>query len=288
MPFANFIGKFFLREISNQSLTTGFALLGIVFFMVLFPSLGFTQEASCNVQGDIPFVATNNTDIRVCVRCDGPWDRVSSIFGEVIKPDGKDCQFYAADQGLFPPFGKWLCVVGTEKQPSLLPCADGSTFASKQLCIKSFEKIGIVIKNDGNGKRVMEVTGGNAFDSFGRCSTKAISVLGDRPQQSKRDKDSFSFEGTEGDEVTITADFFLENGHTGDVVTLILKGNSLNEEVTGSLPQDITSTLPVSGKYTVIVEQPRGAGDERFRGSYSLTPESPNEDLVLEPENDVE
>lgn len=84
------------------------------------------------------------------------------------------------------------------------------------------------------------------------------SFLGDRPQQSRPDRDTFSFRDTEGDEVTLTLEEDGSVGHTGEQANFRFRGPigsaSLDELRTGELPLEITATIPESREYEIVVD----------------------------------
>ena len=104
------------------------------------------------------------------------------------------------------------------------------------------------------------------------------STLGDDPKPSLLDQDIYSFEGQEGEKVSV----LLEksgDGNNGNRATLILKkkfpGRRFFKIDRSALPNKIEAVLPASGEYRIIVaEQPRRARGKRYRGDYCLTLES--------------
>ena len=117
---------------------------------------------------------------------------------------------------------------------------------------------------------------------FGVNKATICSTLGDDPKPSLLDQDIFKFEGTVSEEVTIRLEIDPSESHTGERATLILKdkikGVRFFRKDRRALPNEITATLPATGKYLIIVaEQPKFARDKRFRGDYCLTLESSGE-----------
>ena len=92
----------------------------------------------------------------------------------------------------------------------------------------------------------------------------------------------YSFYGYENEQVTIRLEADPNGWHRGRRATLILKdkikGYRLFETNRGSLPNEISATLPADGKYTVyVVKQPwfwfwwRHKRHKRFEGDYILS-----------------
>jgi hypothetical protein len=87
--------------------------------------------------------------------------------------------------------------------------------------------------------------------------------------------DEFKFHGTVGELVSVRLDRDPRGSHQGQRATLILEGHGLYFVSRGPLMNDITVTLPKSGRYTVIVaEQADFEEGSRFRGDYCVTLES--------------
>jgi streptogramin lyase len=109
--------------------------------------------------------------------------------------------------------------------------------------------------------------------------TKVCSFLGDDPKPSLLDQDIFTFNGTQGEGVTVRLEADPSGSHTGERATLVLKDRMRRVWLVridrSALPNEIAVTLPASGTYDIIVgEQPKFALGRRFRGNYCLTLES--------------
>lgn len=75
--------------------------------------------------------------------------------------------------------------------------------------------------------------------------------------------------------MTATLDRWEEGSHEGSRATLILEGHGLYFVSRGPLFNDITATLPVTGRYKIqVVEQLGTAEGSPFRGDYCITLES--------------
>lgn len=118
-------------------------------------------------------------------------------------------------------------------------------------------------------------------------------ILGNDPKPSILDQDIFVFEGNANEEVTIRLEES-EGDNTGERATLILKDRIRRvwffDIDRSALPNEITATLPATGKYVIVVtEQPMFISHNRFRGNYCLTLEaSPETAQTLEPTHWVE
>ncbi len=95
------------------------------------------------------------------------------------------------------------------------------------------------------------------------------------------DWDFFTFDGEEGDEVTVTLKTDESGSHTGDRATLILRDKIYTTYLfkmnRGALSNRVSATLPASGKYKVLVkEQSKYARGKKFKGDYCLELDSSN------------
>lgn len=89
------------------------------------------------------------------------------------------------------------------------------------------------------------------------------------------DQDKFAFDGLQGELVTATLNGNANGSHEGSRATLMLEGNGLYFVSQGPLFNDITTTLPESGRYRIYVAEQMGiAQGSPFRGDYCLTLES--------------
>ncbi|MGD9652153.1 MAG: hypothetical protein AB7V12_07285, partial [Candidatus Dadabacteria bacterium] len=114
--------------------------------------------------------------------------------------------------------------------------------------------------------------------------------LGDDNTRPRRDRDTWSFQGTEGENVVITLEKVPESGHAGKDATLILQnGGSTIETITDELPFEIAATLPSTGEYKLLVSQNDIPEDVRFRGRYYLSVKSSLGTVQdIKPSEDVE
>ena len=89
------------------------------------------------------------------------------------------------------------------------------------------------------------------------------------------DSDDFKFHGTAGELVSVRLDRDPRGPNRGKRATLILEGHGLFFVSRSELMNDLTFTLPKSGRYKVIVlEQADFEEGSRFRGDYCVTLES--------------
>ncbi|HEX9665547.1 MAG TPA: PPC domain-containing protein [Thermodesulfobacteriota bacterium] len=104
--------------------------------------------------------------------------------------------------------------------------------------------------------------------------------------------DTFSFDATEGDEITLRHVENPSTGHLGSQATLILRnaesGSPLNEEITEDVPIEMNLTIPATGKYEIIVEQHDIPPEVWFRGDYFLKLESSGDTEEILPGEHVE
>ena len=124
--------------------------------------------------------------------------------------------------------------------------------------------------------------------------SQICSTLGDNPHKLIRDRDIFKFSGEEGEEVVVRLEADYDGFSEGERATLILKDRIrrvwLFKIDRSALPNTITSTLPATGQYRVVVaEQSRFAHGEKFIGDYCLSLESSQDAWqTLEPTRWVE
>lgn len=232
----------------------------------------------------------NTTEVNlksIGIICKGPFFRTSGCVPILPPGPGRFNSFYHAEINIFPPWGPWRCTVHPD------PICFASSTGSVNFCVgqSDFDKKGsvdITIK-EGNEQH-FRVTS-NYSDKCDSASTNAF--LGDRPQQFKPDKDTFSFSATEGDEITLTLGEDGSVGHIGEQANFRLRGPvgsaSLDEFGTGELPLEITATIPESGEYEIVIDQKNIPDDLRFRGGYKITLDTSLGDVdEIVPSQDVE
>jgi hypothetical protein len=243
------------------------------------------QDNSCNATGDIPFTLFGSQCPYArdfCIRCGGPWGRTTDIIH--IPTDANcssGCQFYAADLTVFSPLGKWSCHVFSPPTaptiPVRSPCAGddliprtSTTFCQGDQPFGDYGVRLVVTVGGGDSGWGLSATGNSV--SPPPCSSSVSSFLGDHPDPSGAtpDLDTFLFQGAAGDQVTVRLEADPRAGHNGGIASLggreVRSGLSL--VTVGTLPLELSATLPTTGQYAVEVEQPDVPN--RFRGSYIL------------------
>jgi hypothetical protein len=208
-----------------------------------------------------------------------------------IKFGDLNCEFYAADKGLFDPLGKWTCniwLAGGHNQQGLCEIAS-DIIDSKDFCLGNSGSdlfVDIHIVPDGAGtSAILDIN-----QPSPPCTHSVSSFLGDnfKQENSKPDNDTFNFVGMSGDEVKLRLESDPQAGNNGGSAGLNIQGSSLNESKSGVPPLEINVTLPADGEYSISVHQPKTPGG-RFRGSYILRVESSTGGIdLIEPSNDVE
>ena len=100
--------------------------------------------------------------------------------------------------------------------------------------------------------------------------------------------DTFLLDVQQEDEITVTVEADGESGNNGGNVGLRIRGNSIDQEVEGVLPLEISVMLPMADTYLIEIKQPKKPKDKRFRGNYILSVESAVGIESIKPTNDVE
>ena len=250
--------------------------LGII---TIFPLKAFSG-------GFIPFYVTNNGDRGLCIQCSGPWDRFEC--SPNIQPGQQHVFFSQAQINKFSPFGKWHCLSGpTESPDPTQECGLTSGTSEVKFCIPHDISV--------NNEVDLTMTDNSLTANFPEKCPKLTTFahLGDDPKPAAPDRDTFSFEGSGGDEVTLRLEEDTEAGHIGEQAALILRdaigGVSFEEVRLGALPLEIITTLPATGKYSIVVEQHNISQVVRFRGDYILSLESSSDTIeLIEPTDNVE
>jgi hypothetical protein len=233
------------------------------------------------------YINVNEVNLPIGIVCQGPFFRTSDC--TVIQKNlGRFNQFYAAEINFFSPFGPWSCAFFTD--PFCIGKAGSGNFCLVQR--GSDQSVLITLKE------TIDPFSGDPHFTFSSnfpktCNSSSTNAfLGDRPQQLKPDKDTFSFSDTEGDEVTLRLEEDGSVGHIGKEATFRLRGpagTSLDEVKTGELPLEITATIPKSGDYEIVVDQKGITDNTRYRGGYVITLDSSQSDVnEIDPSQDVE
>jgi hypothetical protein len=257
---------------------------------ILFAIISLPLKAhsiDCNVSGgSVRFSVIKGcpTCELACIYCAGPWARVSPWVDIDDLEHNKSCTFYAAkDSGAFPMWGRWTCFI-YEKAHGFCTTVLAEELTMKDFCVENSDSE-VTLKIEGEDANFIDVDKPSP-----PCVPSVLSFLGDNPKQekSKPDSDEFLFDGSGGDQVTLTLETDSQLGNNGGEASLGISANSLNESTTGAPPLEINVTLPEDGQYSIIVEQPKKSAD-RFRGSYILTI-TPGIGTIglIEPTNNVE
>jgi len=243
-------------------------------FIVAFPYKAYSHK-------HIPFYVTYPKEkgaIQLEFNCVGPWLRTSGNL--LVDPGADHVKFYSAEVTIFSPFGKWSCTT----------CIPNP---GAPICQRVAKVDFHLYKDDDEVSLTMTKDSLSVHKSDDTDTLSAHATLGDDNNKPKRDRDTFSFQGTEGDSVLVTLEEDPESGHIGEEATLILRdganGSFIREIITGALPIEIMATLPVSGEYELVVEQHGIPIDLRYRGNYFLSIESASGEIQeIRPSEDVE
>ena len=235
---------------------------------------------------EIPFRVKTDLKDPLWISCKGPFFRNSGcVHIDTPQPDFE--LFYSAEINSFSPYGEWRCDVYA--LPICVGVAGRKVFNIYRHPVPDTRVDLTIVPCDTcfNDKYAIKVNTDHTC-----CGVSANAFLGDRPQHSKPDKDTFSFSDTEGDEVTLKLEEDGSVGHIGQEATLRLRGpagTSINEVKTGELPLEITATIPNSGDYEIIVDQKSIPDNTRYRGGYIITLDSSLNDVnEIDPGKDVE
>lgn len=218
----------------------------------------------------IPFFATNESSEDVTICCIGPWFR--QICGDqgqcTIPANAVSDNFYSADIDIFSPYGTWWCCLVTDTP--LSNCGEGPRSGCNGTGSFSISK-------DDTSVNLTISTERMTVDLSNDSNTSTVqAVLGDDNTRGKRkDRDTWSFQGTEGETVTIKLEIDYDAGHNAGQATLMLKNkDSTMESSTDTLPIEISSMLPTDGEYKLVVQQNNIPSEVRFKGKYFLSVQS--------------
>lgn len=247
----------------------------------------------------IPFYATNNSGEDTSICCHGPLRHACDTNASescLIKEGAVDYNFYTVDVDIFSPYGTWLCCLsndvsdcsGPVQSPTPVDCIGGNfTLAKGDTAVYiTFTETSLTVSPDNPSA---ESTAQARLAGESDTSTTQA-ALGDDSTKPKRDRDTWSIQGTEGENVVITLEKIPEAGYSGEQATLILQnGSATIESKTDDLPIEITTTLPSTGEYKLVVQQNDIPEDVRFRGKYYLSVKSSLGNVQdIKPPEDVE
>ena len=216
-------------------------------FIYMFPYEAFSIS-------EIEFYVTNNTVSEKCFQCNGPFSRRTPRV--IVGSNGGMTYFYTAEINSLSPFGHWSCFIFiTDNCFDPGPVPDEDTF-STDLVIPAGSAVVDLTISEVQGMPVINVS----FPGFGAANGDAIAVasnLGDDPVPGKQDRDTFRIKAEAGDQVTIRLDDDPSAGHLGSHARLrLISGRRIGHfqrDESGELPLEITTTIPVTGVYEVIV-----------------------------------
>lgn len=261
-------------------------------FIIAFPFKANSME-------HIPFYATNNSGGDTSICCHGPERHACDMNASescLIKEGAVDYNFYTADVTIFSPYGAWLCCLsndvsdcsGPVQSPTPVNCIGQSfTVAKGDTAVYiTFTENSLTVTPDNPSDA--STTQARAVGESDTSTSQA--ALGNDSSKPRRDRDTWSFQGTEGENVVITLEKVPEAGYSGEQATLILQnGGSTIETSTAELPFEIAATLPSTGEYRLIVSQNDIPEDVRFRGKYYLSVKSSLGTVqTIKPSEDVE
>ncbi len=222
---------------------------------------------------EIEFYVTNNTVSEKCFQCNGPFSRRTPRVS--LGSNGGMTYFYTAEITSFSPFGTWFC--------SLYPAESCSLLGPEPEVTAGIGiPAGVAVVNlsiaEVQGTPVINVS----FPGLGAPNGNEVSVvsaLGDDPLSGKEDRDTFRINAEAGDRVTIRLDDDPSAGHLGSHARLRLISDRrighFDEVESGELPLEITTTIPETGVYEVIVGKiaQSDVPDNllSFRGGYILS-----------------
>ncbi|MGE0370183.1 MAG: hypothetical protein AB7P53_14585, partial [Candidatus Dadabacteria bacterium] len=247
----------------------------------------------------IPFYATNNSGEETSICCHGPWRAACELNASEscsISAGAVDYNFYTVDVDIFSPYGTWKCCLSNDvsdcsdpvQSPTPVECIGGNfTLAKGDTAVYlTFTEDSLTVSLDNPSDT--STTQARAVGVSDTSTTQAN--LGDDNTRPRRDRDTWSFQGAEGENVVITLEKVPESGNSGEQATLILQnGGSTIETSTAELPFEIAATLPSTGEYKLIVSQNDIPEDVRFRGRYYLSVKSSLGTVQdIKPSEDVE
>ena len=235
---------------------------------------------------EIPFRVKTDLKDLLFISCKGPFGRNSGCVH--VDAPSDFTVFYAAEINFFSPYGEWRCDVYA--LPICFGVAGRKVFTIHRHPVPEKQVDLTIVNCDGcfEDKYAIEVATDQTC-----CPVSTSAFLGDRPQQFKPDKDTFRFQGTEGDEITLSLEEDGSVGHIGEQANFKLRGPvgsaSLDEFRTGELPLEIAATIPESGEYEIVVDQKNIPDDLRYRGGYVITLDQSLDDVKeIVPTQDVE
>ena len=240
-----------------------------------------------NYAEEIPFRVKTDLTALLFISCKGPFGRNSGcIHVDTQKPDFE--LFYSAEINFFSPYGEWSCAVYA--LPICFGVAGGKIFQIHRHPVPDSRVDLTIVECDGCfnvSYRILVETEHTC------CGISTSAFLGDRPEQKKPDKDTFSFEATEHDEILLSLVEDGAVGHIGEEANFKFRGPigsaTINEISSGTLPLDIEIEIPETGVYEIEVDQKGIPIDISYRGGYIIELTSSLNDVdEIVPSRDVE
>jgi hypothetical protein len=248
--------------------------------------------------GDVEFYITDTISSnghKICWICTGPFLRSSGL--HYFTAPFTNQHFYTTGDGIGSQYGEWNCYynyandLGGELQ-CLGPRA-GFTYQFSFTLDKNAVKVEFVETPPGydprqTTTRAVAANGVSAEATAIKEFTHAA-ALGDDAKSDKPDRDTFTFDAVEGDDIVLRLIGDPATGHIGSQARLKLRrlgAGSGEEVVEGSVPLRLKTTLSDTGTYEVVVEQDDKQKDDWFRGNYFLVLRPGIAELI--PNEDVE
>lgn len=243
---------------------------------------------------EIPFRVRTKVNDVLFINCGGPFLRSSGCSlvhtpQQDFDPENEDFElFYSAEINSFSPYGEWTC-----KLYATFTCigvAGSKTFQIHRHPVPE-RKVDLTISECETCVERFYIIDVETDQTCCGISTNAF--LGDRPEQKKPDKDTFSFEAIEGDEILLSLVQDGAVGHTGEEANFKVRGptgsDTIKEISTGILPLDIEIVIPETGVYEIDVDQKGIPVEISYRGGYIIELTSSLNDVdKIVPSRDVE
>ncbi|MCI0529495.1 MAG: hypothetical protein L0Y56_18805 [Nitrospira sp.] len=247
--------------------------------------------------GDVVFNFSNlqaGNNVSWCVVVNGPFLRTSGLHG--ISSGISFTPFYTAGDGIGSQYGTWTVLTRAALSATISDAACGGVILGKQEFELKSTTTRVDIEGDVGdfGLQRTTITQHGTETALGRRVGTVFQhgTLGDDARPGRPDRDTFTFDATEGDEVTLRLVENPSTGHLGSQATLILRnaenGGPLNAEITEDVPIEMNETIPATGRYEIIVEQHDIQPEVWFRGDYFLELESTGDTEAILPGEHVE
>ena len=243
--------------------------------------------------GDVEFYLTDtfgNSVDKYCWICTGPYFRSTGLH-HFTRPVNRT-QFYTASDGIASQYGNWDCYFNDENNINEELLCLGPRFFFSHSFSFNLENNTISVDFVETGP-TFEVRPTRATDVSVPEEVVQAASLGDDAREGRPDRDTFSFDATEGDAIILRLEEDPAKGHLGSQARLRLRrpgnGGSVDKEISGEVPIEMEVTVPETGTYEVLVEQQDIPKDVWFRGDYFVVLLSTLGDVeALIPNEDVE